>query len=321
MFEELDSSRLIQKLECWSGIESELNVSEENIMASVLVVDDTAVDRRLAGGLLERNSALEVRYAENGRQALTEVDREIPDLILTDLQMPEVDGLELVTSIGTNYPDIPVVLMTAHGSEVIAAQALANGAASYVAKNDLAESLVETVTHILAMSESDLRYRKLIGCSTKTEFEFLLENDPHLIGPLTELVQQIVTSMRIFDSSTRVRLGVALEQAVHNSMVRGNLEIARDSEFSESHLVAERTEVGPYASRRVKVNVLVNREIVQFVVEDEGPGFDLSVVPQSGDPNALTDGHGRGLVLLTTFMDEVVFENGGRRVTLVKRIG
>ena len=70
----------------------------------------------------------------------------------------------------------------------------------------------------------------------------------------------------------------------------------------------------------VKTNVLVDRETVQFVVEDEGEGFDLSVVPQSGDPQALKDGVGRGLVLLTTFMDEVMFEKGGRKVTLVKRI-
>ena len=289
-------------------------------MPSVLVVEDTAVDRRLAGGLLEKNPVLEVRYAENGKQALQEVGRELPDLILTDLQMPEVDGLQLVTSIGQEFPDIPVVLMTAHGSEVIAAQALANGAASYVAKNDLAESLVETVMHILAMSESDLRYRKLIGCSTKTEFEFVLDNDPQLIPPLVDLVQQIISSMRIFDSSIRVRLGVALEQAVHNSIVRGNLEISRDSEFSENHLAQERGNSEPYSSRRVKTNVLVNRELVQFVVEDDGQGFDLSVVPQAGDPEALRDGIGRGLVLMTTFMDEVIFENGGRKVTLVKKI-
>ncbi len=290
-------------------------------MPSVLVVDDTAVDRRLAGGLLEKNSAIEVRYAENGRKALDEVDRELPDLILTDLQMPEVDGLELVTNVSKKFPDIPVVLMTAHGSEVIAAQALANGAASYVAKDDLADALVDTVMHILAMSESDSRYRKLIECSTKTEFEFLLENDPHLIPPLVDLVQQIINSMRLFDASVRVRLGVALEQAVHNSMVRGNLDINRDdSEFSDRHLIQERMNQDPYQQRRVKTNISVNRTEVRFVVEDEGDGFDLSTVPQSGDPQALKYGIGRGLVLMTTFMDEVIFEKNGRVVTMIKKI-
>jgi CheY-like chemotaxis protein len=290
-------------------------------MPSVLVVDDTAVDRRLAGGLLEKNSVLDVRYAENGREALQEIDRELPDLILTDLQMPEVDGLELVTSVNQKYPEIPVVLMTAHGSEVIAAQALANGAASYVAKDDLAESLVETVMHILAMAESDSRYRKLIECSTKTEFEFMLENDPHLINPLVDLVQQIVTSMGLFDSTVRVRLGVALEQAAYNAMVRGNLEIQRDENgFSDRHLIRQRFDQPPFDARRVKVNVLVNREMIKFVVADEGPGFDTATVPKSGDPQALKDGIGRGLVLITTFMDDVVFDNGGRTLTMVKYI-
>jgi len=70
---------------------------------------------------------------------------ELPDLVVTDWQMPEIDGLELVNTIGDKYPEVPVVLMTAHGSEVVAAQALANGAASFVPKSDLADNLVETV--------------------------------------------------------------------------------------------------------------------------------------------------------------------------------
>ena len=97
-------------------------------MPTVLVVDDTAVDRRLAGGLLENVPDVEVCYAENGKDALFKISTQLPDLVVTDLQMPEVDGLELVTTINDKYPGIPVVLMTAHGSEIVAAQALANGA-------------------------------------------------------------------------------------------------------------------------------------------------------------------------------------------------
>jgi DNA-binding NarL/FixJ family response regulator len=108
-----------------------------------------------------------------------EMDREPPDVVVTDLQMPEMDGLQLVLKIAQDNPDIPVVLMTAHGSESIAAQALANGAASYVAKSDLAESLVNTVMLILAMNETDLRYR-LIQCSTRTQFDFNWKATPNL---------------------------------------------------------------------------------------------------------------------------------------------
>jgi CheY-like chemotaxis protein len=291
-------------------------------MASILVVDDSAVDRRLAGGLLEKGTYLEVRYAENGQMALKEIDREPPDVVVTDLQMPEMDGLQLVLKIAQDNPDIPVVLMTAHGSESIAAQALANGAASYVAKTDLAESLVNTVMLILAMNETDLRYRRLIQCSTRTQFEFMLDNDPQLIEPLNDLVQQVVASMNVCDTSQRVRLGVALENALTNAMIRGNLEIAPTAnQILDRELVSQRRTQKPYKERRVYVNVAIDRDKVEFLVRDQGPGFDISQIPQSGDPAAFKNASRRGLVLIKTFMDDVKFDSKGNEVRMVKFFG
>ncbi len=288
-------------------------------MSSILVVDDTAVDRRLAGGLLEKATNLEVRYAENGAAALREIDREPPDIVLTDLQMPEIDGLQLVTKISSEYPDIPVVLMTAHGSEAIAAQALANGAASYVAKSDLADSLVATVMQILAMNETDQRYRRLIQCSTRTEFEFQMNNDPQLIEPLVDLVQQVVSSMNVCDPNQRVRLGVALENALTNAMIRGNLEIApSDNQVIDRDLVVQRSSEAPYNQRHVFVSTVMNRDHVEFRVRDQGPGFDVSKVPVSGDPAAFREGNRRGLVLMKTFMDQVEFDPKGNEVKMTK---
>lgn len=288
-------------------------------MPRVLVVDDTAVDRRLAGGILEKNSEMDVCYAEDGSEALLKIGHELPDLVLTDLQMPNLDGLQLVNQISERYPTLPVVLMTAHGSETIAAQALANGAACYVPKNDLAENLLETVSHILAFADSDARYSKLVNCAVKTEFEFELVNDIQLIEPLVDLVQQLVCSQELFDSTCRVRVGVALEHALSNAMVRGNLEMSRD-EFPivTNENSWERNQQSPYSNRRVNVQILVTPEKCEFRIKDRGPGFDVSILPKSGDPEAFKDGAGRGLVLMTTFMDQVEFSDGGRELMMVK---
>ena len=195
-------------------------------MSTILIVDDTAVDRHLAGGLLARNPNMEICYAKNGVEALEVIEFRLPDLVVTDLQMPELDGLGLVTAIGKDYPDVPVILMTAHGSENVAAQALANGAASFVPKSDLSSSLLETVMQILVMNETDSRYRKLIACTTKTDFEFDLPNDPSLIEPLIDLVRQVAVSQGFVPQNNRVQMAVALEQAIVNAMVRGNLELS-----------------------------------------------------------------------------------------------
>src|SRR5207245_2164052 len=119
-------------------------------MTKILVVDDTPMDQRLVGRLLEKNSDLEAIFAGNGKEALALIAQENPDIVLTDLQMPEMDGLELVQQVRADFSAIPVILMTAYGSEEVALQALQQGAANYVPKKNLAKDLLDTVESVLA---------------------------------------------------------------------------------------------------------------------------------------------------------------------------
>jgi CheY-like chemotaxis protein len=289
-------------------------------MATVLVVDDTAVDRRLAGGLLERSANIQVCYAENGKEALEVIEFRLPDLVVTDLQMPEVDGLELVTAIGEKYPEMPVVLMTAHGSESVAAQALANGAASFVPKAELANSLVQTVMHVLVIAETDSRYKKLVACTTKTDFEFELPNDPTLIEPLIDMVKQVAVSQGFASQNNRVQMAMALEHAVQNAMVRGNLELTHDEmPVLEIGAIRKRAAEQPYADRQVYFRSLVTPEQAEFTVRDAGPGYDFASQPEVSNPESFKDGAGRGMVLVKSFMDEVKFNDSGNEITMIKR--
>src|SRR5262249_54220838 len=144
---------------------------------TVLVVDDSPVDRRLAGGLLEKQLACSVRYAADGTDALEQMSAEPPDLVLTDLQMPRMNGLELVAAVKTDHPLVPVILLTAQGSEDIAARALRQGAASYVPKRRLADDLVPTVQRILAGSLEDRAHSRLMHYLEEGELVFVLGND------------------------------------------------------------------------------------------------------------------------------------------------
>src|SRR5262245_29843841 len=106
-------------------------------MPKVLVVDDAAVDRKLVGGLLAKDPSLQIVFAEDGNAALTKIPAERPAVVVTDLVMPGLNGLELVSRIVADHPQLPVVLMTGKGSEEIAVQALKAGASSYVPKSAL----------------------------------------------------------------------------------------------------------------------------------------------------------------------------------------
>src|SRR5437773_8586053 len=110
-------------------------------MPTVLVVDDAAVDRKLVGGLLAKGSGFEVQFAASGEEALERLPAIAPALVITDLVMPGMSGLELVARLVGSHPEIPVILMTGKGSEEVAVKALKAGAASYVPKGALHQHL------------------------------------------------------------------------------------------------------------------------------------------------------------------------------------
>jgi CheY-like chemotaxis protein len=296
-------------------------------MSTILVVDDSAVDRRLIGGILESQPIFDVQYAENGMDALNRLKDAPADLVITDLQMPKMDGLKLVQAIGLHHPQVPVILITGRGSEDIAVEALQQGAASYVPKSQLHERLLETVTNVISRAHADSSYQKLIQCSTLCQFHFRLDNDLSLVDPLIELVQQIVVSMGLCDARERLRIGVALEQALLNAMFHGNLELDHEQlqhvreqlvQGTKHDLVQDRRSQTPFRERKAYVTITIRPDEARFIVRDEGKGFDVQRVPRGGEPERLAEASGRGLTLMTMFMDDVRFNDSGNEVTLVK---
>jgi CheY-like chemotaxis protein len=161
-------------------------------MTTALVVDDSSADRRLAGGLLERREEWNVIYAVDGSDALEQIELHLPDAVLTDMQMPNVDGLALVNRIREEYPLVPVVLMTAKGSEEIAVRALEAGAASYVPKRVLASDLVETIEQVLASSTDERQNSRLMNRLQQHECQFVLENEIALIRSAVKYLQAMM---------------------------------------------------------------------------------------------------------------------------------
>lgn len=297
-------------------------------MPTVLVVDDSLTDRRLICELLRRQSDWRIEQAASGAEALARMQEYKPDVVVTDLQMPEMDGLELVTAVHQYHLDVPVILITAYGSEQLAAEALKRGAASYVPKTQIAFKLLDTMEEVLARARAGRIQQRLLQCLARSEFTFLLENDPSLIDPLVDLVQQMIASLNLCGFTGRLRVGVALKEALRNALFHGNLEIGvekalqgwdrlfQDKNFA---LVEERRSQAPYCGRRIYVDVRINSDEARFVIRDEGPGFDVSSIPHQSDPWTAEPESGRGLALMRAFMDEVHFNDKGNEVTLVKR--
>src|SRR5687768_17278608 len=143
-------------------------------MATVLVVDDAAVDRKLVGGLLAKAKDLTVEYASDGAEALAKLESVRPAIVVTDLVMPGLSGLDLVSKIVEQHPLIPVILMTGKGTEETAVQALQAGAASYVPKAALHQYLLETVHDVLEVVRSKHSHLRLMESLKETQFQFSL---------------------------------------------------------------------------------------------------------------------------------------------------
>jgi CheY-like chemotaxis protein len=301
--------------------------SQEQPMKRILVAEDSPAQAQLIRGLLEK-AEFEVLLAPHGQAALEVIERAVseraaPDLVLTDLQMPEMNGLDLVRQIRSQYSFLPVILMTAHGSEDIAAEALRTGAASYVPKANLSQNLVSTIREVLDVAKPGRSELELLECLAYSDSAFVLGNSPRLIPALVRHLVEHTALMKLCDETGLIRLGRALDESLTNALYHGNLELdstpcdADAAGWNES--AQSRSQQPPYRDRRIHVTVNLSRTEAVFVIRDDGPGFDLSQVPDPTDPANLESTTGRGLMLIRTFMDEVRHNTEGNEITIVMR--
>ena len=139
-------------------------------MGRVLVVDDVAVVRRSIKMILA-NAGYEVLEAENGEQAIEIVQvssggRNPVDAILSDLQMPQVNGVELIAYFRTRYPAIPVVVLTSYTDVELAVSLMRKGAMDFLVKPVLQGELLEVIGRAVgqkntAVNEQAISYRGL----------------------------------------------------------------------------------------------------------------------------------------------------------------
>ena len=83
------------------------------------------------------------------------------DVVVTDLEMPEVNGLQLVEAMRADYPHVPAILITSRGSEELASQALRQGAASYVPKSHLKAMLADTIANVMGVMAGRRQLRQV----------------------------------------------------------------------------------------------------------------------------------------------------------------
>ena len=117
-------------------------------MPKILIIDDEA-DMRFAVRMLLERSGHTVTEADNGDAALAKIDEAAPDLVLLDMRLPGMDGIQILQKIREKIKDLPIIMVTGYGNVELAEQAIQLGADHYLSKPFHNKELLEVIKQVL----------------------------------------------------------------------------------------------------------------------------------------------------------------------------
>jgi DNA-binding response OmpR family regulator len=285
---------------------------------TVLVVD--ACPELQAYALEEAKSrGLSIITAPDPHVALTMLDMTVPDIILTDLFLPDMGGLALIKQVRAKYPLTALVLVAEEGNEVTIVEALRSGAIDYLRKPVHADELgmaFDRALHAIPRTVDDapgiqqLEYRLVIG------------TDPSYVEScVTWLIQG--TAM-MFPETQRLHLRATLIELIVNAVEHGSLEIT----YQEKHealtrdqyegLIQERRRNPRFAQRRVIIRACYDKpaRVLRYTITDEGNGFRWkSFLTSSEELCNSREANGRGVFLARSFFPDVRYNDRGNEVS------
>lgn len=118
-------------------------------MAKILLVDDAAFMRKVIKDTLSKSGYMDLYEAVDGADAVEKYDEIKPDLVIMDITMPNMDGLEALKTIRSKDPNANIVMCSAMGQETMVIDAVRSGAKDFIVKPFKAERVLKTVTSIV----------------------------------------------------------------------------------------------------------------------------------------------------------------------------
>ncbi len=290
---------------------------------SILIVDDSPTQLYQMQIVLEQDG-FTVRTATSAEAALTAIKAELPILVVTDLEMPGMSGLELVELLHVSQPGLPLVLTTSEGSEDVATEALRRGASSYVPKRSISSTLIPVIRQVLSANHAARSVREVAKFAVHCELKLQLGNDETLVPNIIARLELPIVELDLFDDGERMQIAMALDEALVNAIIHGNLEVSSDLRQTDDgkpyvEMIAKRKTIAPYKDRLLHVSLRADKEQVTFKIRDEGDGFSCEDLSDPTHPENLEMAGGRGLLLIHAFMDEVLHNDRGNEITMIKR--
>ncbi|MEZ4702167.1 MAG: response regulator transcription factor [Rhodothermales bacterium] len=124
--------------------------TKEPIRKRILVVDDHPIVRQgLAQFINQERDMTVCAEASDGFEAMTAIEQASPDLVIVDIQMEGINGMDLVRNVKAQYPDLPVLMLSMHDESLYAERALRAGARGYVMKQEDPRNVIHAIRRVL----------------------------------------------------------------------------------------------------------------------------------------------------------------------------
>jgi DNA-binding NarL/FixJ family response regulator len=193
-------------------------------MINVLIVDDQNLTHRLIETYLESESEINiVGFAHNGQEAIEQIPRLQPDVILMDVEMPVMDGLTATKIITQQFPQSQVLILTVHDNEQHLSKALKNGAKGYLLKNTTAQELKNAIHYVnqgyfqLSVELTEKYLQKIIITKSEVEDVSKIERKiNYLYRSLSKIEDQFTQNS---SEDLREHLEVKIEDMLQQEMV------------------------------------------------------------------------------------------------------
>jgi FixJ family two-component response regulator len=294
-------------------------------METILFVDDEQVIREMMKDSLEA-SGFKVFTAENGRAALGVLYEEKVSLVVSDLNMPVMNGLILAKEMGNKFPQIPLIIITGYGDIDTAVKALKQGAMDFIPKPVEYSIILECIQRNL---EKSRLFREKINLTNHIHGQVVYTlpvkkytSIEALTSVLASLAHQNGYIEGSYLSSTKTVFHEALTNAVYHGALGIQSKGIRDQENGGKLFMDEikrRVALYEYKDKFVIVTITFDKKQMVVVIEDGGQGFDWKTkLLEANDPMSFLRPYGRGLMLMKGLLGNDCYLNSAGDVVTLK---
>jgi len=291
-------------------------------MKKILIIDDEKPVRDVLNIALSEEG-YESFQAPSGEQGIKLFKSSEPDIVITDVMMPGIDGIEVTKRMRAHRDDIDVVVMSGFGTEELVVNALRAGASNYIKKPIIFDELFKILDDIIFKRENRKRYeisREIVESEQKS---IVIGND---VSRVWGAVNQILfNAQAMTDSMALEGMCIGLYELLINAIEHGNLGISFQdkSDALENNTYIElfhnRMQQADAEGKVVRVESGYSPSSITIEIRDQGDGFDLNNLPDMKDAASILLDHGRGILLANLFYDSVDYDEPGNCVKVLKR--